>query len=332
MSLSEQVSERWQNGQSPASPTILQLVVGRGNRCQAPGGSNLRCRYAGQTFPVHVGSQQRDLVVVERRAADRRRRVGAGQRVDAAPVRHRRRWARSNSATSTPRRKPVEQTGRAAARRRAALRRSTSVAVRDAERRRVVGMDQHGRPLLLGERGRRLGEGRVEEVAGRAGGRGGTDARRRPPRSRPNGRESPAWRLRHGAGRQAAARPAQSARKRKRPSGQPKPSRKCACSNGCWQSIQRSPSSSASVPRPGGPQRRVDDLARASSRRRDGRRRGAPRSAGDHLVVASGTRPAARSASGRAGCAAGRRPGRRRRARRTWWPAARCRPCGPCRS
>ena len=151
------------------------------------------------------------------------------------------------------------------------------VAVGEPERREVVGVHQRRRPRFARARRRRLGEAGIEEVA-----------RRR-------GRELERMvvvgvlvdRPMVGQGRHLAPRSLEAVvgigRRRpigakwNLPSGWAKPSRKCASSNGGWQSSQRRRLELGERAAAGSAQRPVDDLARASWRSRDGARRAARR-------------------------------------------------------
>ena len=152
-------------------------------------------------------------------------------------------------------------------------------AVGDAERRRILGMDHHGRAgRSRAQRGRRLVEGRIEEAARRRGRRAGTDA----PASASSITVPVVGQRRH------RVRPArrcqgerngtfgQSGLKRNLPSGQAKP---FDVVRGVEVRLAVDPafcaSSSASVPQPEFCKRPVDQLARRSCRSPDARRRGA---------------------------------------------------------
>ena len=84
--------------------TMLASICGRTTvDCKREFGACAKLRWRGFSDP--------DLVVVEGRAADRRDRFGAGQRVDAACRRYGRWLGWTDSAISTPRRTPSNNLG-----------------------------------------------------------------------------------------------------------------------------------------------------------------------------------------------------------------------------
>ena len=108
------------------------------------------------------------LIIVERGAAERRHRVGAGECVDAAAVGVSRirpdRFGDQHAAAHA-----VEQLG-VQAHLTAAVAEHDRIAVGDGERCGILRIDHHHRPAFPGQRGRRLGETRIEKAARRRGG------------------------------------------------------------------------------------------------------------------------------------------------------------------
>src|SRR5271165_7580733 len=105
--------------------------------------------------------------VVKRRAPKWSDAVGAGQRVDAAPVEEVAivpQALADDDAAGRPRRPPHVQADLAAR-----VAEAHDVALAEAERRHVPGMHERARAALAGERGRGLVEARIEEVAGGRG-------------------------------------------------------------------------------------------------------------------------------------------------------------------
>ena len=268
--------------------------------------------------------------VVKRRAAERRDRVGAGQRVDPPPVeegrgrpdpladdqaarRRRRRRARAGAlrrarCRAAPRRRrraraprglPGASAPSAALRGRARSRVSVKLELRKLRAGEVASLNGCvvvgglvDRPMV--GQGRHLAPRPLEAVVGVGASRASRRAK---------------WNL---------------------PSAWAKPLRKCASSNGGWQSSQRAASSSASVAAAGSAQRPVDDLARAHGEAGVARA-DALGERDDHLVIGAAALRRLDRLGRRTADTDGRRRCRGRRARGTSSPAARCRRRARCR-
>ena len=182
-----------------------------------------------------------------------------------------------------------------------------------------VGMEQRGRALLALERGRHLGEGRVQELARGCGdqpeGLGRASARRRPA----CGRGASA------SGAPCGPRLAQSGLKRKRPSGVGKPSRWCALRNRARCSSRRRRATVSASGQPERCEQIVDQLPLGHG---EAGMLGAEalRELADDIVVGPALGVTARGPACGPGSSGARRPGRCRRARGTWSPGGRCRP------
>ena len=257
-------------------------------------------------------------IVVEGSAAERGDGVGAGQRVDAAavgvggigPDRFRNQHAAAHA---------VENFG-VDLHLAALVAERDVVAVGDAERRGVVGMDHHRGPTLAGERGWRFGEGRIEKAARRRRGQAERMLGVRLLDHLPM-----VGKFRNG-GRRGCPVPA--AERHFRPVRLEteflvRISEAVEVMRGGEIRLAIDPAVSLDLGKraPAGFLQRARRSARAASWRSPDARRPAAAPARRSPRDWSGIRRAARSASARAECIGCRRPYRSRRARRTSWRA-----------
>ena len=260
--------------------------------------------------------------VVDRGTAIGRRRVGAEQQVDADALAASAGWARCSRPRSWSRAGRGAAPWRGAATEPRSLpRRTGSPSARPSWAMVSGWISAVGRCSRL-TRGRHLGEAGVEELARRGGDQAvgllRASARRR---SRPCGRAGCGIRWPRGP------RAAQSGLKRKRPSGVGKPSR--------WWAVaevgQDAPSRRRAwtVSASGQPERASRSSISSHSVMREAGMLGTQRAAPARRCTSGscGTRRRARRRPCGSGSWGGRRPGRCRRARGTWSPAGRCRPC-----